>query len=48
MIMHYNASSSVRQHHTKFQALAETLCNTDVVVMELGETIEMMKGKYAG
>lgn len=38
--MHYNTNPSIQQDPADFQALVETLCDTEVVIMEPGETIE--------
>jgi L-ascorbate metabolism protein UlaG (beta-lactamase superfamily) len=39
--MHYNTRASIEQDPADFQALVETLCDTEVLVMETGETIEL-------
>jgi L-ascorbate metabolism protein UlaG (beta-lactamase superfamily) len=38
--MHYNTNPFIQQDPADFQALVETLCDTEVVIMEPGETIE--------
>ena len=39
--MHYNTSPSISQDPADFQALVETLCDTEVIVIDVGETIEL-------
>ncbi len=39
--MHYNIKPSISQDPADFQALVETLCDTEVIVMDVGETIEL-------
>lgn len=38
--MHYNTFPAIEQDPAEYQALVETLCDTEVVIMEVGETIE--------
>jgi len=38
--MHYNTNSSVRQDPAEFQTLVETLCDTEVLIMDIGESVE--------
>jgi L-ascorbate metabolism protein UlaG (beta-lactamase superfamily) len=39
--MHYDAREPILQDPADFQALVETLCDTEVLVMEAGETVEL-------
>jgi L-ascorbate metabolism protein UlaG (beta-lactamase superfamily) len=39
--MHYNTRPSILQDPADFQALVETLCDTEVIVLDVGETIEL-------
>jgi len=39
--MHYSTKPSIEQDPADFQALVETLCDTEVLVMEAGESIEI-------
>jgi L-ascorbate metabolism protein UlaG (beta-lactamase superfamily) len=39
--MHYNTKPSLEQDPADFQALVETLCDTEVVIMDVGETVEL-------
>jgi L-ascorbate metabolism protein UlaG (beta-lactamase superfamily) len=39
--MHYNTRPSISQDPADFQALVETLCDTEVIVMDVGETLEL-------
>jgi L-ascorbate metabolism protein UlaG (beta-lactamase superfamily) len=39
--MHYNTRPSISQDPADFQALVETLCDTEVIVMDVGEAIEL-------
>lgn len=38
--IHYNTWPAIEQDPSKFQSLVETLCDTEVVIMKVGETIE--------
>ncbi|MDF0591501.1 metal-dependent hydrolase [Candidatus Methanocrinis natronophilus] len=40
MPMHYNTWPRIRQDPTEFRDLVETLCDTEVVIMEAGDTLE--------
>lgn len=39
--MHYDTREPIVQDPADFQALVETLCDTEVLVMEAGETVEL-------
>ncbi|HOT06135.1 MAG TPA: metal-dependent hydrolase [Methanotrichaceae archaeon] len=38
--MHYNTSSAIAADPAEFQELVETLCNTEVVILEAGDCLE--------
>jgi len=38
--MHYDTWPAIKQDPTEFQSIVETLCDTEVVIMDVGETIE--------
>ena len=39
--MHYNTWPTIKQDPSEFQYIVETLCDTEVIIMDAGETIEL-------